>query len=32
MNEKRFNDAKGYIYDGKKCIGIINDNHDKLYL
>lgn len=27
MTEKRFNDAKGYVYDGKKCIGIINDNY-----
>lgn len=27
MSEKRFNDAKGYVYDGKKCIGIINDDY-----
>lgn len=23
---KRFDDAKSYVYDGKNCIGIINDD------
>ena len=27
MTEKRFNDAKGYIYDKKTCIGIIQDDY-----
>ena len=24
---KRFDDAKGYVYDGKNCIGIITDDY-----